>query len=91
MIIKKDQILVEIIDNDPNIILFDTIHEISVNDFPQKRTFYCQNTPPEECDDRDWVYFYAEEGHIYEIYAQDLSEYGYFIGLGLYDPNIRPL
>ena len=43
------------------------------------------------CNDADWVYFDAVEGHIYEIYAQDLSEYGYFIQLSLYNENMELL
>jgi hypothetical protein len=39
----------------------------------------------------NWSYFYGKKGCIYEIYAQDTSEYSYFIQLALYDPNIRPI
>ncbi|MGA1795420.1 MAG: C13 family peptidase [bacterium] len=69
-------------DDDPGDILFDSRHEIFVNAPPIRHTFYHEYT--------DWIYFYGLEGHVYEIYSQDLSEYGYFIQLALFsDPNER--
>ena len=68
-------------DDDPNTIGLDQIHEIIVNARPRRRTFHAEYNI-------DWAYFYAQEGHIYELYAQDLSEYGYFIQLAIFsDPN----
>ncbi|MGA1867872.1 MAG: C13 family peptidase [bacterium] len=66
----------------------DIHHELRANQPPVKRTFYCPEHEP-ECTDRDWAYFSAEKGHVYEIYVQDLSEYDYFIRLSLYGPDTR--
>ncbi len=78
-------------DPDPNIILSDPNHALVVNDLPIRRTFYDPNNSDGICKDHDWMYFKAFSGHIYEIYAQDLSEQGYFIQIALYDPNVRPI
>ncbi|MGA1870465.1 MAG: choice-of-anchor U domain-containing protein [bacterium] len=73
-------------DNDPEFVFSDTCHLLCVNAPPTRHTFYCMENS--ECDDRDWVYFYGHKGCIYEIYAQDLSVYDYFIRLSLYDQSI---
>lgn len=50
----------------------------------KSKTNYCDGSGPGEVgSDSDWGYFYARENHAYEIYAQDLSEYGYFNRLTL--------
>ena len=77
-------------DEDPNSIDLYTDHLLIVNALPEIHTFFCEETT-QEGRDIDWVHFYAFKGHIYEIYTQDLSEYGYFIQMALYDPNIRPV
>ncbi|MGA1863610.1 MAG: C13 family peptidase [bacterium] len=76
--------------NSPIAILFDPNpnREIFANAPPTRRTFYCEECEPGGmCTDCDWMYFYAREGHIYDIYAQDLSA-KYFIQIALYDPNM---
>jgi hypothetical protein len=78
-------------DDNPISVLFDPNHKIIVNELPTKHTFFCEEYTGQSCDDTDWVYFYLFKGYLYEIYAQDLSEYGYFIQLSLYDPNINLL
>jgi hypothetical protein len=75
-------------DDDPNSIILDPNHKIIVNASPQIHTFYSKET--KVCNDIDWIYFNAQKGHIYEIYAWDPNN-NYFIQLALYDPNIRPL
>jgi hypothetical protein len=74
-------------DDDPNSIRLDPNNILVVNDLPQRHTFDCEGTL-QTCEDTDWIHFYAMKGHVYEVYAQDLSEYGYFIQISLYDPNL---
>ncbi|MGA1845068.1 MAG: hypothetical protein ACMUIS_10950, partial [bacterium] len=77
-------------DQPPEAILLDPEHTLVVNALPIRRTFYCAGGG-KECEDVDWIQFYGRQGHTYEIYAQDLSEYGYFIRLGLHDLELNPL
>ena len=53
-------------------------------DIPQDHTFHNPN-------DIDWVYFFGHRGEIYEINANDINGWGYFIRMSLYDPNESPL
>ncbi|MGA1863985.1 MAG: C13 family peptidase [bacterium] len=77
-------------DDDPNSIRLDPNNILVVNDLPQRHTFDCEGIL-QTCEDTDWIHFYALKGHVYEIYAQDLSEYGYFIQISLYDSGFLPL
>jgi len=77
-------------DEPPEGIIIDPGHTMVVNALPTRRTFYCAGGG-KECEDIDWIQFYGREGRTYEIYAQDLSEYGYFIRLGIHDIALNPL